>query len=72
MLRTRWGVDCVLGMLSQHLLFLNNLTLRVEESQMLDESNKMPPLSASCVEPLKTCWMMDDRILPGVVTGIAL
>ena len=45
MLRARWGVDCTLGILGRHRLFLNNLVLRVEESQTLVESNKMPPLS---------------------------
>ena len=43
-LRIRWGVDCVLGTLSQQRLFLNNLTLRVEEFQTLIESNKSPLL----------------------------
>ena len=41
----RWGVDCILGTFSQHRLFLNDLTLRVEESQTLVESNKIPPLN---------------------------
>ena len=45
MLRSRWGVDCMLGMLSHDHLFLNDLTLCVEESQTLVESNKMTLLS---------------------------
>ena len=51
-------------------LFLNNLTLRVEESQTLVESNKILPLKIAHVEPLKIWWTMDDRIFPGVVTAM--
>ena len=35
MLRIRLCVDCMLGVFSQHRLFVNNLTLRDDESQSL-------------------------------------
>ena len=49
----RWGVDCILGMFTQHRSFLNNKPLRVEESQTLVESNKIPPLNIAYVDRLK-------------------
>ena len=49
----RWGVDCTLGMFAQHRSFLNNKRLRVEESQTLVESNKIPPLNIAYADRLK-------------------
>ena len=69
-LRMRWGVDCVLGALSQHRLFLSNLALRAEESQKLVESNEVPPSSTARVEPLKTWWRMGNRIFPDTVATV--
>ena len=53
MLGIRWGVDCTLGMFAQRRSFLNNKRLRVEESQTLVESNKIPKLNIEYVDRLK-------------------
>ena len=39
----KWVADCILGIISQHRLFVNNMALRVKESQSLVESNKIQP-----------------------------